>query len=68
MAAAICAVDEITGNLNVATEVAHLLALNHGLGTSILIGQRTVAEARPVLRSYLDRIFAGLQSPSGTRS
>ncbi|WP_240521987.1 TetR family transcriptional regulator C-terminal domain-containing protein [Amycolatopsis vastitatis] len=51
---------------DVATEVAHLLALNHGLGTSILIRQRTVEEAEAVLRRHLDRLFGA--GPQSTRT
>lgn len=48
---------QLRDGVDVATEVAHLLALNHGLGTSVLVGQRTVEEARAVVRAHLDRVF-----------
>ncbi|MEU9274910.1 TetR/AcrR family transcriptional regulator [Streptomyces sp. NPDC048341] len=40
-----------------ATEATRLLALNHGLGTSVLVGQRTPEAAREVLAYHLDRVF-----------
>ncbi|MEU9425300.1 TetR/AcrR family transcriptional regulator [Streptomyces sp. NPDC048342] len=40
-----------------ATEATRLLALNHGLGTSVLVGQRTPEAAREVLAYHLDRLF-----------
>ncbi|WP_410582637.1 TetR/AcrR family transcriptional regulator [Amycolatopsis sp. lyj-108] len=43
--------------LNVSTEAARLLALSHGLGTSVLIGQRSTETARSVLRYHLDQLF-----------
>lgn len=39
-------------------EAARLLTLSHGLGTSILVGQRTPEAAMAVLRYHLDRLFA----------
>ncbi|MER7010362.1 TetR/AcrR family transcriptional regulator [Saccharopolyspora sp. NPDC000359] len=50
---------QLAEGVDVATEVAHLLALNNGLGTSILIGQRAPSEAKAVLSAHLDRIFTG---------
>ncbi|MFI6412565.1 TetR/AcrR family transcriptional regulator [Streptomyces sp. NPDC050585] len=38
-------------------EAAGLLALSAGLGTSVLVGQRTPESAAEVLRHHLDRIF-----------
>ncbi|MFI8850364.1 TetR/AcrR family transcriptional regulator [Streptomyces sp. NPDC053499] len=40
-----------------ATEAAHLLTLAHGLGTSVLVGQRGAEAAIRVLRAHLDRLF-----------
>ncbi|WP_216215688.1 TetR/AcrR family transcriptional regulator [Amycolatopsis aidingensis] len=48
---------QLAAGLDISTEVAHLLALNHGLGTSVLIGHRTPDEAKTVLRRHLDRLF-----------
>ncbi|OKK22154.1 TetR family transcriptional regulator [Streptomyces sp. CB00455] len=39
------------------TEAITLLALSAGLGTSVLVGQRTPDSAAAVLRHHLDRIF-----------
>lgn len=43
--------------LDVAAEAARLLALSHGLGTSVLIGQRSTEAAHSVLRYHLDQLF-----------
>lgn len=40
-------------------EAAHLLSLSHGLGTSVLVGQRTAGAAMEILRAHLDRLFGG---------
>ncbi|UFQ18922.1 MULTISPECIES: TetR/AcrR family transcriptional regulator [Streptomyces] len=40
-----------------ATEAAHLLSLSHGLGTSVLVGQRTADAAMKILRAHLERLF-----------
>ncbi|MFJ8692476.1 TetR/AcrR family transcriptional regulator [Streptomyces roseolilacinus] len=45
-------------------EAVGLLALSAGLGTSVLVGQRTPEAAAEVLRHHLDRIFSG-GSPAG---
>ncbi|MFI5593499.1 TetR/AcrR family transcriptional regulator [Amycolatopsis sp. NPDC051758] len=47
-------------DLDVPTEAARLLALSHGLGTSVLIGQRSTETARSVLRYHLDQLFSRL--------
>lgn len=49
---------EIAPELDTAMEAARLLALNHGLGTSVLVGQRTAEAAMAMLRAHLDRLFA----------
>lgn len=41
-----------------AVEAAHLLSLSHGLGTSLLVGQRTADAAMDILRAHLVRLFA----------
>ncbi|MGW0738224.1 TetR/AcrR family transcriptional regulator [Streptomyces sp. NPDC002851] len=41
-----------------AGEAAHLLTLSHGLGTSVLVGQRSATDAMQILRSHLNRLFA----------
>ncbi|MFI5613173.1 TetR/AcrR family transcriptional regulator [Amycolatopsis sp. NPDC051903] len=38
-------------------EAARLLTLSHGLGTSVLVGQRSTDDARAVLTYHLDRLF-----------
>ncbi|MGY6653684.1 TetR/AcrR family transcriptional regulator [Amycolatopsis sp. TRM77291] len=54
------------GQLAIDTDVdlaaAHLVALSHGAGTSILIGQLTVHTAERMLGAHLDNLF---QSSSG---
>ncbi|MCZ1011748.1 TetR/AcrR family transcriptional regulator [Streptomyces lydicus] len=42
---------------DVRTEAISLLALSAGLGTSVLVGQRTPDAAAAVLRHHLDRLF-----------
>lgn len=41
-----------------AAEAAHLLSLSHGLGTSVLVGQRSADAAMEILRAHLSRLFA----------
>ncbi|GAB3290515.1 TetR/AcrR family transcriptional regulator [Parasphingorhabdus pacifica] len=48
---------DLDGDRDVAIEAARMTTLNHGLGTSVLIGQRTPAEAMEVLGYHLDRLF-----------
>nr|WP_084143234.1 TetR/AcrR family transcriptional regulator [Amycolatopsis taiwanensis] len=38
-------------------EAARLLTLSHGLGTSVLVGQRSADDARAILNYHLDRLF-----------
>ncbi|QXJ24956.1 TetR/AcrR family transcriptional regulator [Actinomadura graeca] len=40
-------------------EAARLLALAHGLGTSVLVGQRGPGQAADLLRYHLDELFGG---------
>ncbi|SED34535.1 transcriptional regulator, TetR family [Streptomyces sp. 2112.3] len=42
---------------DVRTEAISLLALSAGLGTSVLVGQRTPEAAAAILRHHLDRLF-----------
>ncbi|MFG3004132.1 TetR/AcrR family transcriptional regulator [Streptomyces calvus] len=51
------AADLLRPGLDARREAVGLLALSAGLGTSILVGQRTPQYATEVLRSHLDRIF-----------
>jgi AcrR family transcriptional regulator len=39
------------------SEAARLLALSHGLGTSVLVGQRAPETAMAILRTHLDQLF-----------
>ncbi|EID55493.1 TetR/AcrR family transcriptional regulator [Saccharomonospora xinjiangensis] len=39
------------------TEAARLVTLGHGLGTSVLVGQRSAEDATAVLRYHLDRVL-----------
>jgi AcrR family transcriptional regulator len=43
--------------IDAAAETAGLLAMSAGLGTSVLLGQRSSEDAMTVLRYHLDRIF-----------
>ncbi|WP_129842914.1 TetR/AcrR family transcriptional regulator [Streptomyces sp. RFCAC02] len=52
------AAGELTAGAEPATEAARLLALTHGLGTSVLVGQRTAERAAAVLGAHLDALFA----------
>jgi AcrR family transcriptional regulator len=47
----------LSPQLDCPTEAGHLLALSHGLGTSVLVGQRTAPAATAVLHSHLDQLF-----------
>ncbi|WP_354670704.1 TetR/AcrR family transcriptional regulator [Streptomyces flavofungini] len=50
-----------------AAEAAHLLSLGHGLGTSVLVGQRSADAAMEILRAHLGRLFAPLPAVEGVR-
>ncbi|MEV5006273.1 MULTISPECIES: TetR/AcrR family transcriptional regulator [unclassified Streptomyces] len=47
-------------------EAVSLLAMSAGLGTSILVGQRSPESAATVLNHHLDRIFQGSLTDAGT--
>ncbi|WP_030263168.1 TetR/AcrR family transcriptional regulator [Streptomyces violens] len=49
------------------SEAIGLLAMSAGLGTSILVGQRTPDSATAVFEYHLDRIFRPDQHPAPTR-
>ncbi|RFU87595.1 TetR family transcriptional regulator [Streptomyces triticagri] len=49
--------DRLASGLDPRLEAAGLLAMSAGLGTSILVGQRTPESAAEVLTHHLDRIF-----------
>lgn len=48
---------EIAAYLDVSIEAARLLSLGHGVGTSVLVGQRSAAQALEVMRYHLARLF-----------
>lgn len=48
---------ELAAETDPANEAARLLSINHGLGTSVLVGQRTPEAAVTILRYHLDRLF-----------
>ncbi|MEU9791333.1 TetR/AcrR family transcriptional regulator [Streptomyces sparsogenes] len=48
---------EIAAHLDVSMEAARLLSLSHGLGTSVLVGQRSASQALEVMRYHLTRLF-----------
>ncbi|MFC4003596.1 TetR/AcrR family transcriptional regulator [Prauserella oleivorans] len=51
------AAGQLAPDADPAAEAARLLNLAHGLGTGVLVGQRTVPEAQDVLGYHLDRLF-----------
>jgi AcrR family transcriptional regulator len=48
---------ELSADRDASAEAARLVTITHGLGTSVLMGQRSVEAARAVLRYHLDRLF-----------
>ena len=48
---------ELASDLDASAEAARLLTINHGLGTSVLVGQRTAKAAMAVARYHLDQLF-----------
>lgn len=50
---------EIGPDVDPAAEAARLVALNHGLGTSVLLGQRSAESAKEIVHYHLDRMFPG---------
>lgn len=57
---------ELASDRDASSEAARLLTINHGLGTSVLVGQRTAEEAMAVLCYHLDRLFRGQRSVEDT--
>lgn len=47
----------LAGGRDPAAEAARLLALSHGLGTGVLVGQRSAEAAMAILRAHLDQLF-----------
>jgi AcrR family transcriptional regulator len=48
---------ELAPDLDPSLEAARLLTINHGLGTSVLVGQRTAKAAMAVARYHLDELL-----------
>lgn len=55
---------ELAGERDPAVEAARLLTLNHGLGTSVLVGQRSPEQAMAVLGYHLDELLQPVDSRS----
>lgn len=51
------ATGELPPEVDTAVEAARLIALNHGVGTTVLIGQRTPDDAQALLRYHVDQLF-----------
>ncbi|MGW1892475.1 TetR/AcrR family transcriptional regulator [Streptomyces sp. NPDC002004] len=60
--------DLIQPGVDAKVEAVSLLAMSAGLGTSILVGQRSPEAAATVLDHHLDRIFRGDIAGGGTRT
>ncbi|TXC97444.1 TetR/AcrR family transcriptional regulator [Streptomyces sp. ISID311] len=60
--------DLIQPGVDARLEAVSLLAMSAGLGTSILVGQRSPESAATVLDHHLDRIFRGNRADAGTRT
>ena len=52
-----CRLESACATPPVRTEAVLLLAVSAGLGTSVLLGQRTSGEAMNVFHYHLDRLF-----------
>ncbi|AGP55594.1 TetR/AcrR family transcriptional regulator [Streptomyces rapamycinicus] len=48
---------ELAADVDASVEAARLLAMSHGLGTSVLVGQRTAEAAEAVMRHHLTKLF-----------
>lgn len=55
---------ELPANHDPDTEAARLLTLNHGIGTSVLVGQRSLQDAHAILRYHLDELFSRSTTPT----
>ncbi|OQS14731.1 TetR family transcriptional regulator [Nocardia donostiensis] len=51
------AAGELVAGADPALEATRLVMLSHGLGTSVLVGQRSAEAAREVLRYHVNRLF-----------
>jgi hypothetical protein len=52
------ATGELTSGLDISIEATRLLAMNHGLGTMVLIGQHTVETAMAVFQHHLGQLLS----------
>lgn len=52
------ATGDLTSELDVSIEATRLLAMNHGLGTMVLVGQHTTETAMAVLQHHLDQLLS----------
>lgn len=59
------ATGELSPEVDSDAEAARLIALNHGVGTTVLIGQRTAEDAQTLLRYHVDLLFT---APANQRS
>ncbi|WP_445529064.1 TetR/AcrR family transcriptional regulator [Streptomyces cyslabdanicus] len=60
--------DLVQPGVDAPLEAVSLLAMSAGLGTSILVGQRSPESAAAVLDHHLDRIFRGTLAGAKTRT
>ncbi|WP_274426081.1 TetR/AcrR family transcriptional regulator [Chelativorans sp. YIM 93263] len=51
------AAGKLAADLDPAYEAARLLTLSHGLGTSVLVGQRSAENAMSIMQQHLDELF-----------
>lgn len=51
------AAGEVPADVDAALEAALLTAITHGIGTSVLVGQRSAEAAMTILTYHLDRLF-----------
>jgi AcrR family transcriptional regulator len=56
---------ELAPGVDVDHEAARILMLNHGLGTSVLVGQHSADDATAVLRYHLDQLFVSPDDSTG---
>lgn len=57
---------ELPADRDPGIEAGRLLTLSHGLGTSVLVGQRNITTAQTILQYHLDQMFAS-QATSADR-
>ncbi|SUA81300.1 transcriptional regulator BetI [Nocardia otitidiscaviarum] len=59
---------ELAEHIDVAIEATRLVTLTNGLGTSVLVGQRSVDDAVAVVRYHLDDLFTTVRAPREANS